>query len=131
MRPVPIKELMNLVSALLRLLTLFALVGMLTAPVSTSAAEIAMVDMTAAAAVDAMAGMPDDMSCCPDEQPVKSGCDQSCPFVIICSTPAPLAVFKASWTSAALAWAPLEYDSQRFDRLNSLEEKPPARPPRA
>ncbi|WP_439605079.1 hypothetical protein [Shinella sp.] len=122
---------MNLVSALLRLVTLFALAGMLTAPVSTSAAEIAMVDMTAAATVDAMAGMPDDMSCCPDEQPVKSGCDQSCPLVIICSTPAPLAVLKASWTSAALAWAPLEYDSERLDRLHSLEEEPPARPPKA
>lgn len=122
---------MTYVSALLRIVTLFALVGMLVAPVSANAAAIAMVDMTAAAAVDAMAGMPDDMSCCPDEQPVKAGCDQRCPFVIICSTPAPLAVLKASWTSIALAWAPLEYGSQQFDRLHSLAEKPPARPPKA
>jgi hypothetical protein len=130
MLPVPIKKLMKHVSALLRFVTLFALVGMLTAPVSTSAAEVAMVDMTAAA-VDTTAGMPDDMPCCPDEKLIKADCDQSCPLVIICSTPAPLAVLKVSWASAALAWAPLEYDSQRFDRLHSLEEEPPARPPKA
>lgn len=121
---------MNLISALLRLVTLSALIGMLIAPMSTSAAEIAMVDMSAAAGLDTMAGMPDDMPCCPDEQSIKSSCDQSCPFVIICSTPAPLAVLRASWTVAALAWAPLEYDSQRFDRFHSLEEEPPARPPK-
>lgn len=112
----------------MQLTALVALVGLLAAPVSASVAEIAMGNMTAA---DVMAGMQDAMPCCPHEQPVKSGCDQRCPFVIICSTPAPLAVLKASWTSAALAWAPLKYDSQRFDRLHSLVEEPPARPPKA
>ena len=89
--------------ALLRVLSLFALLGMLIAPVSTIAAEYAMAGMSMKASVqtEEMAVMMGDMPCCPDEQPVKPDCDKSCPFVIICSTSVPLALLKADWTSAS------------------------------
>jgi hypothetical protein len=56
---------MKLVSALTRLVSLFALLGTLIALVSTVAAEYAMADMSmkASVQVDQMAGMPGDMPC--------------------------------------------------------------------
>lgn len=128
-----IMKVMKAMSALLRVLSLFALIGMLIAPVSTIAAEYAMADMSmkASAETEDMAGMMGDMPCCPDEQPVKPDCDKSCPFVIICSTSAPLALFKADWTSASLSWTDHVYGEQSFSRLSSLAAEPPARPPKA
>jgi hypothetical protein len=124
---------MKYVSAIVRAMLLVALLGMLIAPVSTAAANYAMSDMVAAAGSHTleMTGMQAEMPCCPEEQPVKPDCDQSCPFIIICSTFAPLALLKADWTSAALSWSPHVYAYQRFERLASLTAKPPARPPRA
>lgn len=124
---------MKHLSALVRLLSLFALIGMLIAPVSTIAAEYAMADMKAqvSATMEEMAGMGGDMSCCPDEQPAKPNCDKSCPFVIICSISAPLALLKADWRSASLSWTDHFYGVQSFVRLSSLAAEPPARPPKA
>ncbi|MDB5556974.1 MAG: hypothetical protein JWL86_6958 [Rhizobium sp.] len=129
----PIMNSMKYLAAFVRLVSLFALLGMLIAPVSTVAAEYAMADMVSSPEMqmDEMAEMQGDMPCCPGEQPVKSDCDSSCPFVIICSTTAPLAMTKAEWSAAALAWAPLVYDPQRSDRLISFAAEPPARPPKA
>jgi hypothetical protein len=120
-------------SILLRLLSLLTLIGMLIVPVSTGAAEIAMADMSVKASVEMaeMAGTMGDMSCCPDEQPVKPDCDKSCLFVIFCSTSAPLALLKADWTSASLSWTDHVYGEQPFARLSSLVAEPPARPPKA
>ncbi|UVC06842.1 hypothetical protein IHQ71_16455 [Rhizobium sp. TH2] len=124
---------MKAMSTLLRVLSLFALVGMLSAPVSTIAAELTMADMSRATSVamDQMAGMEGDMPCCPDQQPVKPDCDKSCPFVIICSTSAPIALLKAEWTSASVTWTNHVYGEPSFARLNSLAAEPPARPPKA
>lgn len=124
---------MKPMSALLRVLSLFALIGMLIAPVSTIAAEYAMVDMATKASVqtEEMAEMMGDMPCCPDEQPVKPDCDKSCPFVIICATSAPLALLKAGWTSASLSWTDHVFGEHRSTRLSSLVAEPPARPPKA
>lgn len=129
----PIMMAMKHVSALLRVLSLFALIGMLIAPVSTIAAEYAMADMSMNVSVqmDEMAGMSGDMPCCPDQQPVKPDCDKSCPFVIICSTSAPLGLLKADWTAASLSWTDHVFGERRFDRLSSLAGEPPARPPKA
>jgi hypothetical protein len=129
----PIIKAMKPMSALLRVLSLFALLGMLIAPVSTIAAEFAMADMKAqfSAPMDEMAGMADEMSCCPDEQPVKLDCDKSCPFVIICSTSAPLALLKADWTSVSLSWTDHVYGERISARVSSLAAEPPARPPKA
>lgn len=124
---------MKHLSALLRVMLLSALIGMLIAPVSTIAAEYAMADMSVEASVqmDEMAGMSGDMPCCPDQQPAKPNCDKSCPYVIICSTSAPLAVMKSDWTSASLSWTDQVYREPSFARLSSLAAEPPARPPKA
>jgi hypothetical protein len=129
----PIMKVMKPMSALLRVLSLFALIGMLIAPVSTIAAEYAMADMSVNASVQSeeMAGMMGDMPCCPDAQPVKPDCDKSCPFVIICSTSAPLALLRADWTSASLSLTDHVYGETRFFRPSSLAAEPPARPPKA
>jgi hypothetical protein len=132
----PIIKAMKHMSALLRVLSLFAFLGMLIAPVSTIAAEYAMADMSKATAVSmdemaGMAGMAGEMPCCPDEQPVKPDCDKSCPFVIICSTSAQLALLKTDWASVSLSWTDQVYGETRFARLNSLAGEPPARPPKA
>lgn len=124
---------MKYLFALSRVLSLFALIGMLIAPVSTVAAEIAMADMssTAVSQMEEMAGMMGDMPCCPKAQPVKPDCDKSCPFVIICSTAAPLAVLKTNWTSASLSLTDHVFGKPHFARLSSLAAEPPARPPKA
>jgi hypothetical protein len=122
---------MKPISALLRVLSLLALLGMLIAPVSTVAAEFAMVDMATAVSMDEMAGMAGDMDCCPDAQRAKPDCDKSCPFVIICSTSASLALLKADWRSASLSWTDHVYGARNFARLVSLAAEPPARPPKA
>lgn len=129
----PIMKSMKHMSALLRVLSLFALIGMLIAPVSTIAAEYAMADMSMKVSVqtEQTAGMPGDMPCCPDAQPVKPDCGKSCPFVIICSTSAPVALLKADWTAASLSWTDQVFGEQRFVRLSSLATEPPARPPKA
>lgn len=108
---------MKYLPALLRLMTIVALLGMLAAPASANAVE------------PAMAGMSDVMTCCSDDQPVDVGCDPGCPFIRICSPP--LALFKTAWIAAARTWTPLEYAPARPTRLSSLEEEPPARPPKA
>jgi hypothetical protein len=129
----PIMKAMTPMSALLRVLSLFALLGTLIAPVSTIAAEFAMAGMKAqlSAPMEEMAGMAGEMSCCPDEQPVKLDCDKSCPFVIICSTSAPLALLKADWTYVSLSWTDHVYGEQVSARVSSLAAEPPARPPKA
>ena len=120
---------MKHLSALLRVLSLFALLAMLIAPVSMVAAEYTMADMSVKASAQ-MVGM-QDMPCCPDERPVKPDCGKSCPFVIICSTTVPLALLKADWTSASFSWTDHVYGEEKFSRLSSLAAEPPARPPRA
>ena len=118
---------------LARLLSLFALVGMLIVPVSTGAADGAKTDMskTAVAAMEQMAGTGGDMSCCPDGRAAKPACEKCCPFVIICSPSAPPALLKADWTPVSLSWADHTYGELRFERLSSLATEPPARPPKA
>ncbi|MDB5526501.1 MAG: hypothetical protein JWM58_4264 [Rhizobium sp.] len=124
-------ETMNFVSAILRLMSLCALLGMLVAPVSMIAAENAM----AFSKSDTMANMPgmqgDTMPCCPDAKPVKPDCGKSCPLVIICTSSTVLALPRTDWSAAQLAWASHIYADMRFDRLASLVAEPPARPPKA
>jgi hypothetical protein len=123
---------MKFPSVPVRLLTLFALLGMLIAPVGAISAGMAVADMSlTVGAVDEMARMAGDMSCCPDEQRVMPDCDTSCPFAIICSTSAPLALLQADWRSASLSWTGHVYGVQNFARLHSFAAEPPARPPNA
>lgn len=119
--------------SLVCLLSLFAVIGMLIAPVSTVAAEYAMADMSmkVSAQTEEMAGMQGNMPCCPDLQPAKPDCDKSCPFVIICSNSTPMALVKVDWRSASVSWIDHIFGEQRFARLRSLATEPPARPPKA
>lgn len=124
---------MKLTPALAHLLSLFALVGVLIAPVSVVAADRAIASMSRAVvtAMEQMAGMDGDMSCCPDEPTGKPACEKCCPFVIICSTAAHLALPRVDWISAAHSWAHHVYGVQSSVLLSSLAAEPPARPPKA
>lgn len=118
---------MNRTSAMWRLLALFALLGMLIAPVSTIAAENAM----ALSKIAVMPGMQDDMPCCPDAKPVMPDCGKSCPLVIICTSSAVFALPRDDWSAARLSWTSHVYADMQFDRLSSVAAEPPARPPRS
>jgi hypothetical protein len=123
-------EMMKSMSIFLRVLSLITLLAVLIAPVSTVAAEYAMANVSSRASVD-MDKMAGNMPCCPDEKLAKPACDNSCPFIIICSTSAPVALLRAGWTSASLAWTDQVFSEQCFARLSSLATEPPARPPKA
>lgn len=120
-----------------RLVSLCVLLGMLTAPVSTTAAERAMAAKIVASTVAAMTmekmhamqavGVP----CCPDSKCVKPDCDRSCPFIIICTSSAAYALPRTNWSAARLSWTSHVYADMQFDRLPSLAAEPPARPPKA
>jgi len=122
---------MKFAPAILRFLSLAALLGLLIAPVSTVAAENAMASMTTAAMSD-MSGMgADSMPCCPDTKPVKKTCDNSCPLVIICTSSTVFGLHRADWAPANLSWAPHEYSLAADAGLQSTIAEPPARPPKA
>jgi hypothetical protein len=123
---------MKFVAAILRFVSLAALLGMLIAPVSTIAAENAMATMSNAAMTEmaGMAGMADGMPCCPDEEPVKKPCDNSCPLVIICTASSVFALQRADWTSASLTWTFHQYSLAADADLQSAITEPPARPPK-
>lgn len=119
---------MKFVAAILRFVSLAALLGMLIAPVSTIAAENAMARMSNAVTTE-IAGMA-DMPCCPDEEPAKKPCDNSCPLVIICASSSGFALQQADWTSASLTWTFHEYSLAADANLQSAIAEPPARPPK-
>lgn len=63
-----------------RLLTILAIVGLIAGPFTAPVTGVAM----AAAADTAMAAMPDDMPCCPDEAPAVPDCQKTCPLMATC-----------------------------------------------
>ncbi|BCP52278.1 hypothetical protein K32_08950 [Kaistia sp. 32K] len=132
---------MKLRSLLPRLLSILAVLGLLTAPIAvpSAAAMTAVETMTTAEpmaamedmpAMEAMAGMTDGMPCCPEQKQSLPDCQKACPLAILClakcfpnapvvgaSTPAipmPVAVLVPSNDAARDPWA----------------EPPPPRPPR-
>ena len=123
---------MKLTTALARLLALFALVGVLIAPVSVVAAEATMANVSRAAviAMGQMAGMNGDMSCCPDEATAKRACENCCPFIAICSTAAHLALPRVDWISVVHSRTGHVYGAQRVVPMSSLAAEPLARPPK-
>jgi hypothetical protein len=123
-------ERMKFVSAILRLMSLAALLGVLIAPVGTVAAENAMATMSNAAMTE-MVGIADDMPCCPDEKPAKKPCDNSCPLVIICASSSVFGLQRADWMPVSLTWAPHQYNLAAYAALQSNIAEPPARPPKA
>ena len=117
---------MKLTTALARLLALFALVGVLIAPVSVVAAEATMANVSRGQ----MAGMNGDMSCCPDEATAKRACENCCPFIAICSTAAHLALPRVDWISVVHSRTGHVYGAQRVVPMSSLAAEPLARPPK-
>ncbi|MFJ1311898.1 hypothetical protein [Agrobacterium sp. P15N1-A] len=64
------------------LLSVFAIMGLLTAPMALPSVAAAM--MVEPMAQTDMAAMPDDMSCCPDQKQSVPDCQKSCPLATIC-----------------------------------------------
>jgi hypothetical protein len=120
---------MSFLSLIARFFSVLALLGMLVIPVSTIAAQNAMTVMDRSSA-QAMAGM-DDMSCCPDERPIKPDCGLDCPLVVVCTTSVAMHLARADWSRAALHSSDLDFDPASEAALASLFVDPPARPPKA
>ncbi len=115
---------MKFMAFLTRLITILALVGLVSAPVAPSIASAAM-------AMPVTAEMPDGMSCCPDDQPAIPDCAKDCPFVAVCT-----AVLVSATTHESSPLAPRMVFRDRFlvpgdDVLSSLIGDPPPRPPKA
>jgi hypothetical protein len=116
---------------LARFVSVVAVIGVLVIPVSTVAAENAMlaVEQAKAHAMAAMDDM-DDMECCPHAKSAMPVCGMDCPLVVICLTSAAAHPAKADWVHAALHWSALDFAPFTSDVLASLEAKPPSRPPK-
>ncbi|WP_256939213.1 hypothetical protein [Ensifer adhaerens] len=70
-------------SLISRVLSILAILGLLTAPMATPSAAEAVAPAPAAGMMD-MGAMPDDMSCCPDQKQSLPDCQKSCPLATIC-----------------------------------------------
>ncbi len=66
-----------------RLLSILAIVGLLTAPMVTPSNAVTM-DDTSMAGMSETASMPDGMPCCPNEKPALPDCAKSCPLAVVC-----------------------------------------------
>lgn len=123
-------ERMFAVVALRRLLCLLALLGIVLGPVSAAASEVVLSsDMQ----MEAMAGMDgsDDMSGCPEQQPVqKNKCGSACPLALICSATILAHEHKAEGWRVNLASRDLSHGFLQESLLPSAIVEPPARPPK-
>lgn len=114
---------MSMRDLIARVLAIFLIAGLVTAPlVSPAAAKPMSVSQMEAA------GMPADMSCCPDE-PQSNACPD-CPLLAMC-------VFKVTFDKPSLAAAvPLRVPARtvhgmRNDKFSrDLDRPPPDQPPR-
>ncbi|WP_331374755.1 hypothetical protein [Sinorhizobium chiapasense] len=124
---------MSVVVALRRFFCLLALLGIVLGPVSISTTASAMA-LSSDMRMEAMADMrdADDMSCCPEQQPVqKNECGSTCPLALVCSSTIlahedSVAGWRVDRASLYLSHAFLQ-ESQ----LPSAIVEPPARPPKA
>jgi len=115
---------MNLRRLIGRLLAMFVIVGLVTAPLVTpvAAKRLAIAEMTV------MSAMPVDMPCCPDG-PKNKACPD-CPLIATCM----LMIAQAEPPLASTVWAPLP-TRNRFLAFNDLIADgligpPPDHPPR-
>lgn len=123
---------MMFMKVLHRLLFVTAMLGTVFGPTSVGAADSVM----AASVTLAMNGMadkdmPDDMPCCPDEQPTEPDCgSNSCPLAVICTTAivGQLAT-SHSWT-LNVGWTAHRFLIPLYAELASSLVDPPVRPPR-
>jgi hypothetical protein len=113
---------------LCRLLAFFLIVGLVIAPLSARASGGAVASMATASISGDMAGMSDDMPCCPDKSaPVD--CDQ-CPLMALCvstTLQAPLPAGVAEIQPVTLRMLLPGSDPE----VESVAYSPPPRPPRS
>ncbi|URK86067.1 hypothetical protein LP421_02810 (plasmid) [Rhizobium sp. RCAM05350] len=84
-------------------------------------------------AMDGMVGMdmPDDMPCCPDEQPTMPDCgSKSCPLAVICTTAIVGQVATSHSWSLNVGWVAHRFLIPLHAELASSLVDPPVRPPR-
>jgi hypothetical protein len=118
----------QLSSLIPRLLSILAVVSLLTTPMMTPSGAAAT-DVTSAADMSDMATMADGMPCCPHEKPVLPDCAKSCPWAILCLAQcfpnAPASAFLLVRFAVADVKTP-DNDIWR----NLLPDRPPLKPPR-
>jgi len=124
---------MRIMRAFHRLLCVAALLGIIVGPMSIGAAGSAMAS-SAPATMDDMSGMDmsGDMSCCPDEMPIKPDCgSKSCPLALVCTTVIVGQSATQSGWSLNPGWVAHRFLVPPHAELASLLVDPPARPPKA
>jgi hypothetical protein len=115
-----------------RLLFVTAVLGIIVGPMSIGAADSAMAAW-GPVAMDGMAGMdmPDDMPCCPDQQPIKPDCgSKSCPLAVLCTTAIVGQVATSNPWSLKVGWTAHRFLLPPHAELASSLVDPPVRPPR-
>jgi hypothetical protein len=115
---------------LFRLLAIFAIAGLLSAPMVSAAAGKTVESNRTHAALTHMTSMPDGMPCCPHEKQTVPDCQKNCLFAALCASqcvaaiPAETVLFLQKLTQAELV--SLHNDGL----LDQRSVTPPQRPPR-
>ena len=118
------KTMMSL-SAIGRLLSILAIIGLAVAPIVRPAVALpnghtAMVD-------DPVMGMPQGMPCCPSKAPIPD-CDRDCPLMAICATQFFCNAIQGSGLQIPIGLAGLFFPSDD-SYVAGLSHAPPPRPP--
>ncbi|MCM2450825.1 hypothetical protein HGO36_11800 [Agrobacterium vitis] len=123
---------MRFMKVIRRLLFVTAVLGMIVGPIGIGAVDSAMA-ASGPAAMDGMArmDMPDDMPCCPDEQPSKPDCgSKSCPLAVLCTTAIVGQLATSHSWSVNVGWGAHRFLIPVHTGLASSLVDPPVRPPR-
>lgn len=123
---------MRFMKVIRRLLFVTAVLGMIVGPIGIGAVDSAMA-ASGPAAMDGMArmDMPDDMPCCPDEQPSKPDCgSKSCPLAVLCTTAIVGQLATSHSWSLNVGWVAHRFLIPVHTGLASSLVDPPVRPPR-
>ncbi|USJ28538.1 hypothetical protein [Ensifer adhaerens] len=111
-----------------RLLSILAILGLLTAPMATPSAAEAMAGASMVGTMD-MGAMPDDMSCCPDQKQSLPSCQKSCPLATICMAKCVPGVAQREFALFRLDRA-VKVDPYKDRMRDPTIGTPPDRPPR-
>jgi hypothetical protein len=123
---------MRFMKVIQRLLFVSAMLGIIVGPMSIGAADSVMA-ASGLVAMGGMAGMdmPDDMPCCPDEQPTKPDCgSKSCPLAVLCTTAVVGQLATSHSWSLNVGWTTHRFLTPPYAELASSLVDPPVRPPR-
>ncbi|MBY3274862.1 hypothetical protein HFO03_05165 [Rhizobium laguerreae] len=118
-----------------RLFLAIAMLAIIIGPMSIGVASSAMAS-SAPAMTDGMSGamdgmqMAEQMPCCPEQQPVKPDCANSCPLALVCTTSIFAHAPDVHGWSFAISWLFHRYDLVLASQLTPAYVEPPARPPK-